>query len=153
MWAAYVAQHPQQSWDTPTIEHFGDTAPLADELLGLVMAGGKRATASLMRDFADAGELPPRIGSHWVACDGSGHPALVLRSVELRVGPADTVDDRFARDEGEGDRDRDEWLVGHGRYWARQLHARQRSWDPSTELVVFERFEVVWPADRADARD
>ncbi|WP_380166808.1 ASCH domain-containing protein [Jannaschia sp. R86511] len=150
MWRAYLAQHPLQAWDTPTVEHFGDSAAMADELLGIVLAGGKRATAALLRDFADLGELPPRIASHWVACDGAGAPRVVLRSVELRVGTADSVDDRFARDEGEGDEDREQWLVGHGRYWTRQLAALGEPWDPTTELVVFERFEVVWPPEHAD---
>lgn len=150
MWQHYLAEHPLQAWDTPAVEHFGDSAAMADELLGLVLAGGKRATAALLRDFADLGELPPRIASHWVACDGSGAPRVVLRSVELRVGPADSVDDRFARDEGEGDEDRAQWLVGHGRYWTRQLSALGERWDPARELVVFERFEVVWPPEHAD---
>lgn len=150
MWRAYLSRHPGQAWDTPLVEHFGDSAAMADELLALVLAGGKRATAALLRDFADMGELPPRIGSHWVACDGSGRPRVVLRSVELRVGTADSVDDRFARDEGEGDRDREAWLVGHGRYWTRQLAGQGEAWDPATELVVFERFQVVWPPEHAD---
>ncbi len=150
MWRAYLTEHPDQAWDTHVVDHFGDSAPLADELLGLVLARGKRATAALLRDFASTGELPPRIGSHWVACDGSGRPRVVLRSVELRVGPADSVDDRFARDEGEGDRDRQEWLVGHGRYWMRQLALTGDVWDPATEPVVFERFAVVWPPEHAD---
>lgn len=149
MWQEYLAAHPDQSWDTPVVDHFGDSATMADELLGLVLAGGKRATAALVRDFADQGELLPRIGSHWVACDGAGRPRLVLRSVELRVGPADTVDDAFAVDEGEGDRDREDWLTGHGRYWRRQLAALGQEWDPSMP-VVFERFQVVWPPEHAD---
>jgi uncharacterized protein YhfF len=149
MWQAFLSEHPDQAWDTPVVEHFGGSRAAADLLLGLVLAGGKRATAALVRDFADQGELLPRIGSHWIACDGDGRPRVVLRSLELRIGRADSVDDAFARDEGEGDRNREEWLDGHARYWRRQLAALGEEWDPSMP-VVFERFAVVWPPEHAD---
>jgi len=48
-WARFARQkHPA---DTPYIvASFGDSAAMADELLALVLAGRKRATASLVRD-------------------------------------------------------------------------------------------------------
>src|SRR5690606_11295805 len=89
MWADYVAAHPEAAalGDEHPIEHFGDSAALADELLGLVLRGPKRTTATLVADLAAAGEPPPRIGGHWVACDGAGRPRAILRTGELRVGP------------------------------------------------------------------
>ncbi|MDP9695562.1 UNVERIFIED_ORG: uncharacterized protein YhfF [Arthrobacter globiformis] len=48
-----------------------------------------------------AGRRLFRIGSHWIACDGAGVPRVVLRTVELRLGPF--TDEAFARDEGEDD--------------------------------------------------
>ncbi|GEA86662.1 ASCH domain-containing protein [Cellulomonas cellasea] len=149
LWQDYLAAHPEHAWDTPTVEHFGDSAPLADELLDLVLHGPKRATATLLADFAAEGELPPRIGSHWVACDGAGRPRVVLRSVELRVGPVHSVDDAFAWDEGEDDRTRATWLEQHLTYWRRTCAARGVELDESVE-VVFERLRVVWPPEHAD---
>lgn len=149
LWQDYLAAHPEHAWDTPVVEHFGDSAPLADELLDLVLHGPKRATATLLADFAAAGELPPRIGSHWVACDGAGRPRAVLRSVELRVGPVHSVDDAFAWDEGEDDRTRASWLEQHLGYWRRTCAARGAELDESAE-VVFERLRVVWPPEHAD---
>jgi uncharacterized protein YhfF len=149
LWDAYRAEHAAAEEELPSVEAFGDSVELANELLDLVLAGTKRATASLVREFADDGQELPRIGSHWIACDGSGRPRVVLRSTELRLGPVDSVDDRFAQDEGEGDRSRSDWLAGHGRYWTRTEAARGRDWTPSAE-VVFERFSVVWPPEHAD---
>ncbi|MGY1738970.1 ASCH domain-containing protein [Geodermatophilus sp. SYSU D00684] len=151
MWAAYTASRPAGGppEDEPPVERFGDSRALADELIGLVLAGTKRATAGLVADFAQAGEPLPRIGGHWIACDGEGRPRAVLRSTELRVGRLDSVDDAFALDEGEGDRTRASWLEGHRRYFTRTQEARGQAWDDALE-VVFERFRVVWPPEVAD---
>lgn len=149
MWRRYAAASNLRDGEEPTVERFGDSAALADELLGLVLAGTKRATAGLVADFAAEGEPLPRIGGHWIACDGAGMPRCVLRSTELRLGPLASVDDAFAWDEGEGDRTRASWLRGHERYFRRTQAARGQAWDDDLE-VVFERFRVVWPPEVAD---
>ncbi len=151
MWRAYAAARPPAGppGDEPPIERFGDSRALADDLIALVLAGTKRATAGLVADFAREGEPLPRIGGHWIACDGDGRPRAVLRSTELRIGRLDSVDDAFAWDEGEGDRTRADWLRGHLRYFTRTQEARGEAWDDDLE-VVFERFRVVWPPEVAD---
>jgi len=148
MWRDYVAARPGRAAvdDEHPAECFGDSAELADELIGLVLHGPKRATAGLVADFAAEGEPLPRIGGHWIACDGAGVPRAVLRSQELRIGPVDSVDDAFAYDEGEGDRTRDDWLRGHRGYFTRTCAALGERFTDEHE-VVFERFAVVWPAE------
>ena len=147
MWRDYVAAHPERASvdDEHPVERFGDSAELADELIALVLHGPKRATAGPVADFAADGEPLPRIGGHWIACDGSGAPRAVLRTQELRIGPIDSVDDAFAFDEGEGDRSREDWLRSHRRYFTRTSAARGEQFTDEHE-VVFERFAVVWPA-------
>jgi uncharacterized protein YhfF len=151
LWREYLTSRttPVPPEDEPPVEQFGDHAALADELLDLVMAGTKRATAGLVADFAHEGEPLPRIGGHWIACDSTGAPRAILRSTELRIGPLHSVDDAFAWDEGEGDRTRASWLAGHLAYFTRTQTARGEAWDDDLE-VVFERFEVVWPPEVAD---
>jgi len=151
LWRDYVAAHPARAavTDEHPVERFGDSRELADELVGLVLHGPKRATAGLVADFAVDGEPLPRIGGHWIACDGSGAPRAVLRTVELRIGPIGSVDDAFAWDEGEGDRTRDDWLRSHRGYFTRTCAARGEVFDDAQE-VVFERFAVVWPREVAD---
>ena len=149
MWRDYAAATGRPVDEELAVERFGDSVALADELIGLVLAGTKRATAGLVADFAADGEPLPRIGGHWVACDGAGAPRCVLRSVDLRLGPLASVDDAFAWDEGEGDRTRDSWLREHERYFRRTQAARGEAWSDDLE-VVFERFRVVWPPEVAD---
>ncbi len=152
MWTAYAAAHPEAVAATGgehTVETFGDSVELADELLDLVLAGGKRATAGLAAEFAADGVPLPRIGSHWIACDGAGTPRIVIRSLELRLGDFTSVDETFAYDEGEGDRLLATWRDDHRRYWVRTSAARGSEWSEGDE-IVFERFAVVWPPEFAD---
>jgi uncharacterized protein YhfF len=151
MWREYATSRPQPAppEEEPPVEQFGDHASLADELLDLVLAGTKRATAGLVVDFAHEGEPLPRIGGHWVVCDSAGHPRAILRTTELRLGRLHSVDDAFAWDEGEDDRTRASWLVGHLGYFTRTQEARGETWDDDLE-VVFERFRVVWPPEVAN---
>ena len=151
MWRDHAAARtdPTPPEEDPPVEQFGDHAALANELLEVVLSGTKRATAGLVADFADQSEALPRIGGHWVVCDGSGVPRCVLRSVELRVGRLDSVDDAFAWDEGEGERTRSDWLATHLTYFTRTREARGEAWSDDLE-VVFERFRVVWPPEVAD---
>jgi uncharacterized protein YhfF len=154
-WNDYAAARPgwatadRAAPDDLVVDHFGDSAELADHLLELVLHGPKRATASLVVEYVAEESPLPGIGGHWIACDGRGAPRAILRTTGLRLGPVDSVDDAFARDEGEDDRTRDSWLREHRRYWTRVCAAQDLPFDDSSE-VVFERFRVVWPPEHAD---
>ncbi|MFG6445729.1 ASCH domain-containing protein [Microbacterium sp. P07] len=152
MWAAYSHARPDAVAASPeyTIEHFGDSRRLADELLAHVIEGTKRATSELVADFLARGDAVPRIGSHWMACDGLGVPRIIIRSIELRIGTFATADAAFAADEGEDDLSLDSWRREHRIYWTRVAAAQGRVWS-ETEEIVFERFSVVWPPEHADA--
>lgn len=149
LWDAYLATHPLFSEERPPTERFGDSAELADELLELVRNGPKRATAGLVAEFLHDNEPLPRIGRHWIVADGAGVARTVLRSTELRIGRLDSVDARFAWDEGEGDRSREWWLDVHRRFFLRTCLRIGITLDDPADVdgleVVFERFDVVWP--------
>lgn len=125
------------------VEQFGDSPALADELLELVLHGPKRATAGSLAAYEHEGAPLPAVGDHWVVVDGSGRPRVVLRTAEVRVGPLSSVDDAFARDEGEGDRTRATWLADHEAYFRRELASLDLRFDPDMP-TVFERFDVVY---------
>jgi uncharacterized protein YhfF len=153
MWDAYAAAHPDAVRATGaehTVERFGDSAALSDALLEIVLRGQKRATSELASEFVSAGQRLPRVGSHWIACDGAGAPRIVIRSTELRIGAFDSVDEAFAAAEGEDDGSLASWKAEHRRYWQRTAAARGATWSEQDE-IVFERFAVVWPPELADA--
>ena len=131
---------------------FGDGPEMASELADLVVAGVKRATAGLVRQFGPGGEAAPVVGGYVVLVDGAGQPRAIWRTTEIRIGPLNSVDEQFARDEGEGERTREWWLAAHRRFFARHAETQGFQMHDAIE-TVFERFEVVWPADIADAAD
>ena len=112
MWASYVAD---SGYGGPLVTAFafGDSAEMADELGLLVLHGPKRATAGLVQAFAAQDEPLPRAGDRCLVLGGDGRPLAVVRTTDVRVGPLWSVDDRFAWDEGEGDRTRAWWLDAH----------------------------------------
>jgi uncharacterized protein YhfF len=147
-WQAF-RRHAGLDHDNYVVTSFGDSPQMASELADLVMAGIKRATASLVRDYGDAREPMPKPDDFVMMLDGEGRPRFIWRTTDVMIKPLSEVDEAFAWDEGEGDRTRDWWLDAHRRYFARQ--ATREGFDIDDEiLTVFERFEVVWPLDIAD---
>ncbi len=150
-WARYLAATGHDAEPTFVVaDCFGDSVELADKLIELVVDGPKRATAGSVADYNAAGEVLPRVGDRWIACDGSGRPRALIRVVEVRVGPLSSVDEAFAWDEGEGDRTRDDWLRGHTRFFRRRFDSLGLEFHDDIP-VAFERFEVlhVEPSDRS----
>ncbi|MDP7667956.1 MAG: ASCH domain-containing protein [Rhodospirillales bacterium] len=79
---------------------FGDTAAMADELAALVISGKKRATVSLLRDYATGVEAVPQAGDF--GGGGRRRPKCIWRTTEVAVKPLSDVDDAFAWDEAKG---------------------------------------------------
>ena len=152
LWEQYRAASPGTARDgkLPPVEYFGDHPALADELLALVTSGRKRATATLAVEFALDGQLLPRIGDHWIACDGKGTPLLILRSTAVRVGTIGSADAAFARAEAEDDGSLEAWLDSHRGYWQRVAAAGGFEFTEESE-IVFEYFEVAWRAEDGPA--
>jgi uncharacterized protein YhfF len=94
---------------------FGDSPALADQLLGLVLEGKKRATCWATSE----GLKGALVGMSMVVLDGKRRPSIVLTTNELVQPRFDDVDEQFAYDEGEGDRSLAYWREAHKRYFTR----------------------------------
>lgn len=122
---------------------FGDSPELADELLELVLAGTKTATAELVSVFEASGEPMPVPGDLWIVLDGAGAPRALIRTTRVDTVPFDQVTAEFAELEGEGPRTLESWRAEHERYWRRNMPEGQEF---STDaLVVCERFALLHP--------
>src|SRR5690349_54254 len=81
---------------------FGGTPELADELLALVLAGTKTATAGALWDYEAADEQLPEVGALNILLDGGGRPRALIEITAVAVAPFDQVDAEHAALEGEG---------------------------------------------------
>jgi uncharacterized protein YhfF len=111
---------PERYRDLPRFA-FGDGPALADELAALVVTGRKTATCMSPDD-----PNRPQVGQRWVVLDGRAEPVCVIE-----------VDERFAFDEGEGDRTLETWRRNHRIYFG-----RLGTFAEDMRLVC-ERFRVV----------
>jgi len=102
-------------WQSLETFSFGDRPALADELVGLVPEGKKRATCWAVSE----GLKGAAVGKPMVALGGKNRPRVVLKTIELTQRRFDQVDEAFAYDEGEGDRSLAYWRDAHKRYFSR----------------------------------
>lgn len=123
---------------------FGATAAHADELLDLVLAGTKTATASSVRDYEADGDPIPQVGELSIILDGAGTPRAVLRVTDIAIVPFNEVTAEHAYLEGESDRTLESWRDIHERYWT-NYSSHALGYDEAMPIVC-ERFELVYPA-------
>ena len=146
MWAAYKGSDAPGSAtaDAYTAWHFGSGAEMADELVDLVLAGHKRATAGALWSYELEGDPIPQVGEYSVITDGSGAARCIIRTTAIEIVPFSEVGAEFAAAEGEGDLSLEYWREGHWRFFTAELAAFGREPEPDMP-VVCERFEVVYP--------
>ena len=129
-----------------TVWAFGNTPELADELLHLVLSGTKTATCGSVAAYEQEEEPLPKVGDLSVVTDSRGVPRALIRTIEANVRTFGEVDERFAFEEGEGDRSYEQWREAHEKVFTQE--AKETGVPFSEELpLVCERFELV---DRFD---
>lgn len=137
---------------------FGDAGRLRDRLTAAVLAGTKVATASLVVEYIIDGVPLPAVGQRAVFFDSERRPVGVIETTGIRLATIATVEDGFARDEGEGFADAADWRIAHERFWGGHLEEyRAALADPGFGLtastaVVCEWFRLVARVDPGTGR-
>jgi uncharacterized protein YhfF len=122
---------------------FGDSDRMADELAELVLAGVKRATASLAWTYEFEQRPPPAPGDLSIVKASSGAPLCVIETTAVDAVPFEDVTAEFAATEGEDDCTLESWRRGHAAFFARECARIGR--EPGPRMVVLcERFRVVF---------
>ncbi len=144
LWSAYYASLPERQLPAvpENVFAFGDSPEMANELGALVARGIKTATTSALWAYAE-GEPIPQIGSFSVVLDGHEQPLCVSETIEVETKRFSEVDERFAYDEGEGDRSLVYWRDEHVRFFNRTLPAIGKTFSNDIP-VICERFGVVY---------
>ncbi|MEO5985541.1 MAG: ASCH domain-containing protein [Candidatus Limnocylindria bacterium] len=121
---------------------------LRRELVRLVLAGTKTATAGLMIEMELDDEIVPTPGMREAVVDADGAIAGIIETTECRVLRMADVDDEFAIDEGEGFADARHWRSAHETYFRSYLsEIRDRLGEPEWSLdddtlIVCQRFRL-----------
>lgn len=128
------------------IAMFG-TPDMADELLALILAGRKRATAMLHR-WVETGEASlPVPGKRSLVLDALHQPRAVIETLRVRIAPMRAVTAHHAFAEGEGNRTVSDWLRVHRAFF--RAEARRYGFAFHERLpVVFEEFRLIRPPAR-----
>ncbi|MCM1011864.1 MULTISPECIES: ASCH domain-containing protein [unclassified Brevibacterium] len=139
-WAAARAAEPTLPPAVPAAWAFGATPAQADDLLALVLAGVKTATASALDDYDVDGDPLPRAGDANIVLDGRDRPRAVIVTSAVEILPFAEVTAEHAWAEGEGDRSLAHWRAEHEEFW-RAVHPS--GFRPDMP-VVCERFRLVY---------
>ena len=149
MWAEY-RQQSQCGASHYDAWYFGDNEVDANELVKLVLAGAKRATAGALWAYEADQVAVPRPGDLAIVTDWAGVAQCLIRTTLVDVVPYDEVTEDFAAAEGEGDRSLNYWKQVHWPYFQREMYRIGR--EPSERMpVVCHRFELVYPPDAREA--
>jgi uncharacterized protein YhfF len=124
-------------------EGWGDSPQMADKLGALITAGTKTATCSALWEYEAEGSPLPETGSKTIVLDGYNAPLCIVETTEVEVRPYNEVDDRFAYEEGEGDRSLEYWREAHWHFFSRTLPNIGKESTPDMPLVC-ERFRVIY---------
>ena len=144
MWKEYVKSTGGSAASIGyTAWQFGMTSEVADELAYLVLAGRKRATASLVCSREYEGEPLPLSGDLSIVLGGDGRAKCIIRTTAVNIMPFNTVSEEFARKEGEADGSLESWKDIHRRFFAAECQSIEKKFSEDMD-VVCEEFELVF---------
>ncbi len=122
---------------------------LRRELVDLVLAGTKQATAGLLAEYELDGDTIPYCGLREAVIGADGRFVGVIETTDCEVVRMADVDDGFARAEGEGFADAADWRAAHERFFGGYIdELRDRLGNPDwglddDTLIVCQRFRLV----------
>lgn len=124
--------------------HFCNNEQDANECAMLVKKGIKRATSppSLL-GLQYRHEPLPKIGDFLIVTDWEGTAQCLVRTISVRLKPFFSIDEAYAKIEGEGDLSLNYWRKAHWDYYLKELEPFGRKPNDSM-IVVCQEFEKVF---------
>ena len=145
-WKDYLSSiHDAKNQINKTYEawHFCDNEKDADELGDLARNGIKTATCGMLWDYEVENEALPKVGDLSMVTNWAGDPLCIIESIEVKITAYNEVDEKFAHDEGEGDRTLAYWRKVHWEAFSRS--SAMTNLQPTESMpLVCERFRVVF---------
>lgn len=144
MWGDYLDKHLEDAFvEAPKVIHFCDNETDANECATLVLKGIKRATSPSLLGLQLRNEPLPKIGSFMVITDWDGKAKCIVKTTAVKLKPFFSINEEYARKEGEGDKSLDYWKKTHWDYYTRELAEFNRV-PRESMIVVCQEFEKVF---------
>ena len=144
LWGDYLDQHLEHAFvDAPKVVHFCNNEHDADECASLVKRGIKRATSHSLLGLQYRKEPLPKIGDFMVVTNWAGKAQCLVRTTAVRLKPFFSIDEAYARLEGEGDKSLDYWKKVHWDYYTEELAPFGRV-PRESMIIVCQEFEKVY---------
>ncbi|MBT8308238.1 MAG: ASCH domain-containing protein [Maribacter sp.] len=144
MWGDYLDNHLEDAFaEAPKTIHFCDNEKDANECVRLVLKGVKRATSDSLLGLQYRNEPLPKKGDFKVITDWNGKAQCIIRTTAVELKPFFSIDEEYAKLEGEGDKSLDYWKKTHWAYYERELEPFNRV-PRDSMIIVCEEFEKVF---------
>ena len=123
---------------------FGNSPQMSEDLLVLILAGKKTATADMLDFYKANDEALPKPGDLNLIMNSKAEPSAVIRTTSLEQKKFSEVDANFAIEEGEGDLSLEYWRKVHKTYFENWFQANQGEFSEDL-MIICERFELLYP--------
>jgi|TARA_R110000868_G_scaffold67413_10_gene200164 uncharacterized protein YhfF len=144
MWGDYLDKHLEDAFvNAPKTIHFCDNEHDANECVNLVVNGIKKATSSSLLGLQLRNEPLPKIGDFMVITDWSGKAKCIVKTTAVKLKPYFSIDEEYAKKEGEGDKSLAYWKKTHWDYYQRELSEFNRE-PRESMIIVCQEFEKVY---------
>jgi len=144
LWGDYLDKHLEDAFhEAPKTIHFCDNEEDANTCVRLVKQGVKKATADSLLGLQYREERLPKIGDYYVVTDWEGEAQCIIKTTKVRLKPYFSIDEEFARLEGEGDKSLEYWKKVHWDYYTRELEPYGRV-PRDSMIIVCQEFEKIF---------
>ena len=144
MWGDYLDNHLEDAFaEAPKTVHFCDNEKDADECAKLVKKGIKRTTSHSLLGLQYRKEALPKVGDFTVVTNWEGKAQCIVRTTAVKFKPFFSIDETYAKLEGEGDKSLEYWKKTHWEYYVRELEPFNRV-PRESMIIVCEEFEKVF---------
>lgn len=144
MWGDFLDAHLEFAFvDAPNVIHFCDNEVDANTCVELVKKGVKRATSDSLLGLQYRKESLPKTGDFIVVTDWEGKAQCIVRLTKVSFKPYFSIDQEYAKLEGEGDKSLAYWKRVHWEYYTRELEPFGRV-PRESMIIVCQEFEKVF---------
>ncbi len=144
MWGDYLDNHLEDAFaEAPKTVHFCDNEKDANECAKLVKKGIKKTTSHSLLGFQYRKEPLPKVGDFTVVTNWEGKAQCIIRTTGVKLKPFFSIDEAYAKLEGEGDKSLEYWKKTHWEHYERELEPYHRV-PRDSMIIVCEEFEKVF---------